>query len=184
MATVTLGLRIPVLLGALLFLVACASSQTAQSPIPEGDWQARIQSQENAGIKVSAAVPSAKESKELFGKPLYKQGIQPVWLEITNNRKAYVSFLPVGLDPQYFTPLEVAHTDLTSNDDPKSLIDEFFLNHGIGALQVPPGKTRSGFIFSKLDEGTKAFNVDIIGVADDSGIPELRPSLSSYPSPD
>jgi hypothetical protein len=183
MATVTLGLRNPVLLGALLFLVACASSQTAHSPIPEGDWQARIHSQEKQGIKVSAAVPSAKESKELFGKPLYKQGIQPVWLEITNNRKSYINFLPVGLDPQYFTPLEVAHTDLKSKDSSKSLIDEFFLSQGMGALQVPAGETRSGFIFSKLDEGTKAFNVDIIGVADETGITEFETFTFFVPVP-
>ena len=99
-------------LGALLFLAACASGPVTHYSAPEGDWKARITSQERNGIEVSAAVPSASESEELFGKPLYKQGIQPVWLEITNGRNVYVNFLPVGLDPQYFTPLEVANTDL------------------------------------------------------------------------
>jgi len=163
-------LPISLIAGALLFLAACASAPTAHYSVPEGDWKARITSQENGGIKVSAAVPSAKETKEIFGKPLYKQGIQPVWLEIRNDRDATISFLPVGLDPQYFTPLEVAHTDLKDKDASASLIDEFFLNQGIGALQVKTGDTRSGFIFSKLDEGTKTFNVDIIGSSDDSGI--------------
>ena len=158
------------LAGALLFLTACASAPTAYYSVPEGDWQARITSQEKAGIKVSAAVPSAKEAQELFGKPLYKQGIQPVWLEISNDRNSTISFLPVGLDPQYFTPLEVANTDLKDKNKAASLIDEFFLNQGMGALQVKPGETRRGFIFSKLDEGTKAFNVDIIGTAEDNGL--------------
>lgn len=31
---------------------------------------------------------------------------------------------------------------------------------------MAPGETRRGFIFSKLDEGTKAFNVDIAGESD------------------
>ena len=162
-------LSLPLLAGTLLFVAACSSTPTTQVySVPEGDWKARITGQEKDGIKVSAAVPSAKESQELFGKPLYKQGIQPVWLEISNNREARVNFLPVGLDPQYFTPLEVANTELKNKDkaDPASMIDEFFLNQGIGALAVEPGQTRSGFIFSKLDEGTKAFNVDIIGSAD------------------
>ena len=157
---------LPLLAATLLFLVACSSVPTSQVySVPEGDWKARISSQEKDGIKVSVAVPSAKESQEIFGKPLYKKGIQPVWLEISNNRERKVDFLPVGLDPQYFSPLEVANTELKDKEKatPKSMVDEFFLNQGMGALEVKPGQTRSGFIFSKLDEGMKAFNVDIIG---------------------
>jgi len=176
-------LNISLLAGALLLLAACASAPTAHYSVPEGDWMARITSQENNGIKVSAAVPSAKEAKDLFGKPLYKQGIQPVWLEISNDRESPISFLPVGLDPQYFTPLEVAHTDLKDKAASASLIDEFFLNQGIGALQVKPGETRSGFIFSKLDEGTKTFNVDIIGVADDAGLAYFQTFTFFIPVP-
>ena len=179
-------LSLPLLAGTLLFLVACSSTPTTQVYSgPEGDWKARISSQEKDGIKVSAAVPSAKESQELFGKPLYKQGIQPVWLEITNNRDRRVSFLPVGLDPQYFTPLEVANNELKNKDkaDPASLIDEFFLNQGIGALAVEAGQTRRGFIFSKLDEGTKAFNVDIIGSAGGSGITDFETFTFFIPVP-
>jgi hypothetical protein len=156
------------LAGALLFLAACTSAPATHYSFPEGDWKARITHQENNGIKVSAAVPSAKEAQKLFGKPLYKKGIQPVWLEIHNGRNAKVSFLPVGLDPQYFTPLEVANTDLKNNENSVANVDLFFLNQGLGALQIEPGETRSGFIFSKLDEGTKAFNVDIIGTEDEA----------------
>ncbi len=179
-------LLLPLLAGTLLFLVACSSAPTTQvNSVPEGDWRARIASQEEDGIKVSAAVLSAKESQEEFGMPLYKKGIQPVWLEISNNRERNVSFLPVGLDPQYFSPLEVANADLKVKDkaDPISLIDKFFLDQGIGALEVKPGQTRSGFIFSKLDEGTKAFNVDVIGDADDSGIADFETFTFFIPVP-
>ena len=117
--------------------------------------------------------------------PLYKKGIQPVWLEISNKRERRVSFLPVGLDPQYFSPLEVANTELKDKNkaDPASLVDEFFLNQGIGALAVEPGQTRSGFIFSKLDEGTKAFNVDIIGSEGGSGITDFETFTFFIPVP-
>ena len=159
-------IALPLLAGTLLFLVACSSVPTSQVySVPEGDWEARISSQEKDGIKVSAAVPSAKESQEIFGKSLYEKGIQPVWLEVSNNRETRVSFLPVGLDPQYFSPLEVANSELKDREKAtlESMVNEFYLNQGIGALEVKPGQTRSGFIFSKLDEGTKAFNVDIVG---------------------
>ena len=177
---------LPLLAGTLLFLTACSSTPTTQVySVPEGDWKARITSQEKDGIKVSAAVPSAKESQEIFGNPLYKQGIQPVWLEISNNRERRVSFLPVGLDPQYFTPLEVANNELKDKDkaDPASLVDEFFLNQGIGALEVKPGQTRSGFVFSKLDEGTKAFNVDVVGGAGESGVTDFETFTFFIPVP-
>ena len=164
-----------VLAGALLFLAACASAPTSYNSVPEGDWKSRITHQEQDGIRVSAAVPSAKEAQKLFGRRLYKEGIQPVWLEISNHREDQISFLPVGLDPTYFTPLEVANTNLKETDKarPESLVDVFYLDQGIGTLQVGPGQTRSGFIFSKLDEGTKAFNVDIVGTAQSKGISEF-----------
>jgi len=170
---------------ALLLVSGCASTPTTHSSVPEGDWKARITSQEKNGIKVSAAVPSAKETSELFGKQLYKKGIQPVWLEISNNRDTWVNFLPVGLDPQYFTPLEVAHTDLTEKgkENPMDLVNVFYLDQGISALQILPGQTRSGFIYSKLDEGTKAFNVDIVGPQETSGLTEFETFTFFIPVP-
>jgi hypothetical protein len=161
--------------GLLFLLGACASTNSSVYSVPEGDWRARIEQQTANGITVSAAVPSAKESQEIFGRPLYKEGIQPVWLEITNDQDISITFLPVGLDPQYFTPLEVANSKLDSkkNEASVALVDEFFLNQGIGALAVGPGETRSGFIFTKLDEGTKAFNVDIGGISN-KGVPQFE----------
>ena len=178
-------LTCPLAAGALLFLSACASAPGSHPDIPEGDWKARAQTQEQNGIEVSAAVPSARESQELFGMPLYKKGIQPVWLRISNNRDSRVNFLPVGLDPQYFTPLEVANTDLKDKDkeDPTKVVDEFFIQQGLGALAVEPGETRSGFIFSKLDEGTKAFNVDIVGTSDEAGISDFDTFTFFIPVP-
>jgi hypothetical protein len=144
----------------LLLLAACASAPEPVAPLPEGDYRARIQVQEDNGVRVSAAVPSASESRELFGKPLYERGIQPVWLKIENDRTVPINFLPVGLDPQYFSPLEVANLDRDDSSSPASLVDEFFIDQSIRLL-VLPGEQLSGFVFTKLDEGTKAFNVDI-----------------------
>jgi len=161
--------RPPALLLLLLLLTACAStSETANLWAPwlaEGDFRTRIQTQENGDLRVSAGVPSARESKELFGMSLYKKGIQPVWLKIENQRDTAVNFLPVGLDAQYFTPLEVANYDISDKVPPTSLVDRFFLDQSI-SLTIMPGEELSGFIFTKLDEGTKAFNVDIAGRED------------------
>lgn len=144
----------------LLLLNACASAPS--QGIPEGDFRERLQTQESKGVQVSAGVPSASETKEIFGKALYKKGIQPVWLSIENRRDTPIAFLPVGLDAQYYTPLEVANYDADKNQSPMSLVNRFFLDQSIN-MMIMPGEELSGFIFSKLDEGTKAFNVDIAG---------------------
>lgn len=155
-------IKTPALVIMVLILCACASSPELARTIPEGDFRERIQTQEANGLRVSAGVPSAKETKDLFGMPLYKKGIQPVWLKIQNDRDTPVTFLPVGLDPQYYTALEVANYDVDQKTPPKSLVDPFFLDQRINLI-VEPREELSGFIFSKLDEGTKAFNVDIAG---------------------
>ena len=151
---------LPLLTGVVLMLAACAATPEPLNQIPEGDYRERIQVQEAWGVRVSAAVPSARESEELFGKPLYKRGIQPVWLKIENTQNEPITFLPVGLDPEYFSPLEVANLEVRDAPASTSLIDEFFIEQGMRLL-VLPGEKISGFVFTKLDEGTKAFNVDI-----------------------
>ena len=154
--------RLTVLACFISLLAACASSpQTAEM---EGTYLDRAQTQEKDGIRVTAAVPSAKESQELFGKPLYRRGVQPVWLKIENNLDEFVSFLPVGLDPAYFTPIEAANLDVKDKkaEDGNALINQQFFNSGLGN-NVAPGGQSSGFMFSVLDEGTKSFNVDVIG---------------------
>lgn len=154
-------LRHTVICFAVMLLAACASSPQEYDTIPEGNFQDRVQVQSKEGINISAGVPSAKESKEIFGIPLYKRGIQPVWLKIENHRDVPITFLPVGLDPEYFTPLEVAHMDVDGDKlPPTSLVNDFFLDQSI-TLLIQPGEELSGFIFTKLDEGTKSFNVDI-----------------------
>ena len=111
---------------------------------------------------VSAAVPSAKETRELFKQDLYRQKIQPVWLKILNNRTESITFLPVGLDPEYYSPLEAANLQLDDEREIEldSLVNSVFLEQSM-TLTVPPGEELSGFLFTRLDEGTKSFNVDI-----------------------
>jgi hypothetical protein len=147
-----------------LICSSCSSNPPAQTQLPEGDFKQRLQSQTHAGVTVRTGVPSASESKVLFGSPLYKNGVQPVWLEITNNLDETLSYLPVGLDPSYFTPIEAGSIQRKTsqlNGNSPLLMNELL---GIGmAMTIPAHGTSSGFMFTRLDEGTKAFNVDIIG---------------------
>jgi hypothetical protein len=155
-------LRMGAVVCSLALIAGCASSPET-TPELEGDYLDRAQTQEKNGIRVTAGVPSADESERLFGTRLYRQGVQPVWLSIENGRDEYISFLPVGLDPAYFTPIEAANLDVKEKQTKKSgtVINQHFFEAGLGA-NVPPGEESNGFIFSVLDEGTKAFNVDVV----------------------
>ena len=122
-------------------------------------FKERAETQVDAGVRVTSAVPSAEETRDLFGVSLYKKRVQPVWIEIENRTQDWVGFLPMSVDGDYHTPIKVA--SLNRGKKAREQAEKFFFENGVD-LQLAPGETRSGFVFTKLDEGTKAFNVDII----------------------
>ena len=139
----------------------CAGSFDPR-PVNEVGFLERAQTQTEAGIRVTAAVPSARETRALFDDDLYKKAVQPVWLEIENGGDEVAGFLPVGLDAEYYSPIEAANLDLVgdlSRSDPKR--NRHFFGQGMN-MWIRPGETHSGFVFTALDEGTKAFNVDLV----------------------
>ena len=154
--------RIVISACAVLLLGACATGFEPK-PMEEVPFKERAQSQTNDGVTVTAAVPSADESRAIFGVGLYNKGIQPVWLEIENKTSQSLSFLPIGLDEDYLTPFEV--TSLNQNIKARQELEKHFFQNGF-YVEVAPGEERSGFVFTNLDEGTKAFNVDLVGDGD------------------
>lgn len=144
-----------------ILLTAGCVAPGHKAPADDRHYRDRAIVQTREGVTVTAAVPSAKETKELFGTNLYRHGIQPVWLEVKNERNEDVTFLPVGLDPKYFTPIEAANINHDATSPIDSEVEQFFFRQGMGGY-IAPGETRSGYIFSAIDEGTKSFNVDIV----------------------
>ena len=136
-------------------------------PLEQVPFVERAQRQSEENVRVTAAVLSAEESELIFSLDLYARGIQPVWLEIENNDESSIRFLPAGLDPEYFTPLEVSYVFRSRfAKEANQQLDEHFQNLSIGN-RIDPGETRSGFVFSHLEHGTKIFNVDVIGQDND-----------------
>jgi hypothetical protein len=132
-------------------------------PLSESLFLDRAQIKIENNVQVKTAVPSAAETRQIFGVDLYRNGIQPVWIEIENKDEKPIRFMPVGLDPMYFTPLEAAFVShfrfsITGNER----MDSYFFEQGKDSY-VHPGSSRSGFVFTNLDEGTKSFVVDLVG---------------------
>ena len=149
--------------GALVIVALCGCTTSLQ-PVASGQvsFLQRTQTQWERNVWVTAAVPSADECLQVFGAPLYQRGIQPVWLEIENQAADPVWLLPASLDPGYFSPLEAAYLNHTGSGEANRAMDLRFRDQGFGSY-VAPGAVQTGFVFTRLDEGSKSFNVDLLG---------------------
>lgn len=145
---------------ALMVVAGCTSFEPV--PIADIGFLQRSQTQRQGNVTVTAAVPSAEECEQAFGVDLYKNGVQPVWLEIRNDESIPMLLLPAILDAEYFTPLEVAAAYSFGSEEVNQKVDQFFVDLDAG-IYLAPGETRSGFVFTHLDEGTKGFVVELLG---------------------
>lgn len=145
---------------AILLISSCMTFDP--TPLEEVGFLQRSQTQQQGNLTVTAAVLSAEECVQAFAMNLYKDNIQPVWLEITNDEDIPLMLLPSVLDPAYFTPLEVAASRSFGSAKENEEVDRFFAEQDLG-IYLQPGEKRSGFIFTNLDEGTKGFVIELVG---------------------
>jgi hypothetical protein len=144
-----------------VLLLSCATFNP--QPLNEHLFRKQAVSQTENGVRVSAAVLGSTETKTAFGLQLYKKGIQPVWLEIENQTPYRMWFSQVSVDRNYFSPLEVAYMHHVGHaKTSKQRMDRYFHQHVI-RNPIDPGTVHSGFIFTNLELGTKAFNVEVVG---------------------
>lgn len=145
-----------------LALAGCAT-WVAPENVDDSPLRGRAVSETVTNVRLSAAVLSAQESKELVGADLNARKIQPVWIEIENSGPDMLWLLRAGTDPDYFSPLEAAwqfHTFLAGKKN--NAIDEHFDALDF-ANPIPPRTTRSGIIFTNPHEQTHILNVDLLG---------------------
>lgn len=130
--------------------------QGTQIPPPND----RLHLHEEGSLTVATAVPSAEETRSIFDIDLYAKNVQPVWVQVENRSDQALYVTPMGLDPGYFTARETASRNRASGQ-------VFFAprieKHSLEQLLIPPNSIQSGYIFTRVDEGTKSFNVDVVG---------------------
>ncbi len=88
------------------FIVGCRTFNP--TPMDQVPFKERAETRTEEDVTISVVVLTAEESQAAFDVKLYKKKIQPVWLEITNGTDDEMFFLPRSIDPDYFSPLEVA----------------------------------------------------------------------------
>lgn len=112
-------------------------------------------------VQVRVAVPGREETEALFGLPLYDRNIQPVWIEVVNNGDSELRFAPVGTDPLYVPPFEVAYTHRSGfSSADRSEIEAHLHQHSM-RRNIEARQTGSGFVFTQLRPGTKGVNIDL-----------------------
>lgn len=160
------ALIVPLLLAALLS--ACAGKPFLASDPAGANFIDRAISQEKGAIRVMAAVPDDAETVALTGLPLYEQGIQPVWLEVTNSGTDRLRLALSSIDPDYYSPLEVAWMNRAGlTREARAAAERWFHENGM-VRWIPPGESRAGLIFTHVTGGTKGFNVDLFTSPDTS----------------
>ena len=158
--------RILLLLIFAIELTGCATTQMPSSFKPrsvnEIKFRDRAQSKSDTEIRVSAAVPTAEETIELFNADLIRREIQPVWVKVENHSEHTYYLMSTATDPNYFSPLEAAYADsgglsLSHRND----MEHYFrwMNFKNPIL---PHTAVSGFVFTNLDEGEKVVQITLI----------------------
>jgi len=142
-------------------LSGCGGRAYTYEPIESSNLVARAETKTEGSIRVVASVPSEAETVAIFGVPLYRQGIQPVWLQVENGGDQLLRYAPVGTDRFYFSPLEVAWKNRsgyskTGKQDMERRFDDLSMPR-----YIAPGELRSGFVFTNARRGIKGFNVDL-----------------------
>jgi hypothetical protein len=146
----------------MLALFGCAAKSGipyAPRPIEESPFLERTQTQSRAGLTVTVSVLSPMENRQVFGVDLESQGVQPVWLKIRNESDKSYMFLPISVDPKYYSPGEVSFKfkdDFSKSD--YIVMDEYLEKLNLNLTLIPPGKERSGFVYTDMDPGVKYVN--------------------------
>ena len=169
----------------------------------------RGQTQEGSSARVTVAVLDAAESEQVFGVPLARRGIQPVYLRVENRGTVPLRLHLVSINPNYFTALEAAavnHFSIAKRLSafgflgwlilpllallPLKLItahwanlrmDEYFRSQAFRLRPIPPGESAEGFVFTPLDSGTKIVHVYLHATGDslDQAVQDLKTSKTA-----
>lgn len=148
--------------GIVLILVVSSCATFNPRPIEEVPFQVHAKTKSDRDLTVTVAVLSEEQSKQVFGVDLYDERIQPIWLEIENRSDKPWWFLPIRLDPDYFSHQEAAwksHFFLAGSANKQ--MDQYFNEQHLSNLLIPPGGSNSGFVFTNLDQGVKVVNVEL-----------------------
>jgi hypothetical protein len=153
--------RIPVL--ALSFALAGCATWQPPPGVDDAALRANAITQTARDVRVSARLVDAQTSRAMFGAEIEKANVQPVWIEVENRTAQPLRLLRTGIDPDYFSSLEVAwamHRTLAG--EANASIDDHVESRAF-ANPIAPGATNTGVVFANPQQGTFLLNLDVFG---------------------
>lgn len=142
-------------------LAAAGCASYRPTPLDQIPFQARAETLEERGLRVTVSVLSREEAKQAFGVNLQKRGIQPIWIEIENRIEKPFWFMMAGLDPNYFSAHEAAYMNhYRFGGQQNRQMDAYFADLSFDQ-RIMPGETNSGFAFTNETLGAKQIRVKL-----------------------
>ena len=147
-------------LAATLATVFGSGCATVPSPATTASFEEHLVTKQKDNVVVSVAVLTDAEAEQYFDCPLGKEDIQAVWLKVHNQTDHPIGLLYRNMDPQYFSPFEVAFANHRPFENQRNRqLDELFDRSRFPAY-VEPGDLAIGFVFTSRSEGAKFVNVE------------------------
>ena len=150
----------------LTVLMGCATTQTYTTFEPrsvnEVRFRDRAQTSFDDEVRVSAAVPTAAETHDLFHADLTRREIQPIWVKVENHSDHIYYLISAATDPNHYSPLEAAYAvSRGRSKSHRSEMERYFRSMNF-KNPILPHTAVSGFIFTNLDQGEKVVQIDLI----------------------
>jgi hypothetical protein len=157
--------RFALLLPVVVLLVGCASGRSAEpgheKPLP---FQLeRVQEQERNGVTVHLVIPTEEEVAAQFGAGFAVHGIQPIWLRITNDSDTDLWFLPIAIDPDYYSADEAALVAGAKLPAERAAALKDGLRGKALPLFHPAGMTSEGYVYASHVRGGRFVDVRLTG---------------------
>ncbi len=146
---------------ALALLAGCNPAWKKPETFDRPPFLERAQTATREDVTVTVGVPSAEETERIFGTALYRDRIQPVWIEVDNRSDTPWVLMKTGVDPERYSALEAAYQRHAGSKETRHEMDLFFYDIAF-RNPIGPGEVVSGYVFANLDEGFKAVNVDLV----------------------
>lgn len=137
-------------------LTGCATETTDPQfgTVSEAPFSlSRIQSQSQNGLNVQIAVPTDPEVSNLFGVPLFDDGIQPIWLRIENTSDNHYWILPIAIDPDYYTVDEAAYAATRDLSDEDRVAVTEALRQNALPFFLHGGSVHEGYVYASYVRG-------------------------------
>ncbi len=142
------------------FFVGCAGTAGPYQPpeLTPVDLP-RVQSQSRNGVTTRITIPNEADAERFFGRPLAEHDIQPIWLRIENDSDFGYWLMPIAIDPDYYSPDEVAF----AAGGGMSKEDREAFARALTARAIPfflkPHSVNEGFVYASYRRGGRFVDV-------------------------